>query len=72
MMSISLPIQRLVNLLEPASNILLNFSQVEAEDAVRSGDPNLVRKIDGQFAIVQKQDSLVRMARSIGRPMRYF
>ena len=72
MMSISLPIQRLVNLLEPTSNILLNFSQVEAEDAVRSGDPNLVRKIDGQFAIVQKQDSLVRMARSIGRPMRYF
>ena len=37
-----------------------------------SGDPERIRAIDGQFAIVQKRGNLVRMARSIGRPMRYF
>ncbi len=31
-----------------------------------------MRAIDGQFAIVHKQGQVVRMARSLGRPMRYF
>ena len=37
-----------------------------------NGDPEEVRKIDGSFAIVTKEGQQVRMARSIGRPMRYF
>ena len=37
-----------------------------------SGDPARIHAIQGQFAIVQKRGNLVRMARSIGRPMRYF
>ena len=66
------PVERLVNLVDPAANLLLNMTQAEAERAVASGDPEQVSRIDGQFAIVQKQGHLVRMARSIGRPMRYF
>ena len=66
------PIERVINLLDPAANVLLNMSQEEAEAAVASGDPELVNGINGQFAILQKQGHLVRMARSIGRPMRYF
>ena len=66
------PVERLVNLVDPAANVLLNMTQAEAELAVASGDPEQVRRIDGQFAIVEKQGHLVRMARSIGRPMRYF
>jgi asparagine synthase (glutamine-hydrolysing) len=31
-----------------------------------------VRAIDGVFALLQKRGKIVRMARSIGRPMRYF
>ena len=65
-------IERFVNLLDPSANVLLNMSQEEAEQRVASGDPGAVREIDGQFAIVQKQGNIVRMARSIGRPMRYF
>lgn len=65
-------VERLVNLMDPAGNTLLNMSLEEAEQAVASGDPDRVRKIDGCFAIIQKQGNLVRMARSIGRPMRYF
>jgi asparagine synthase (glutamine-hydrolysing) len=66
------PVKKLVNLLDPAANVLLGTSQQAAEAAVASGDAEEVRKIRGQFAIVQQVGHLVRMARSIGRPMRYF
>lgn len=65
-------VDRLVNLLDPSANLLLNMSLDEATRAVASGDPDQIRAIDGQFAIVAKHENLVRMARSIGRPMRYF
>jgi len=65
-------IERLVDLLDPAANVLLNMSLEGALARVGSGDPERVREIDGQFALIQKQGPLVRMARSIGRPMRYF
>jgi asparagine synthase (glutamine-hydrolysing) len=65
-------VERLVNLIDPAGNILLDTTQAEADAAVRSGNPTLVRKIRGQFAIVQQEGKTVRLARSLGRPMRYF
>lgn len=65
-------IERVVNLLDPTGNTLLDTTLGEAEAAVRSGSPALVRKIRGQFAILQQEGKTVRMARSIGRPMRYF
>jgi asparagine synthase (glutamine-hydrolysing) len=66
------PVKKLVNLLDPAANVLLGTSQRAADAAVASGDAQQVCKIEGQFAIVQQVGHLVRMARSIGRPMRYF
>jgi asparagine synthase (glutamine-hydrolysing) len=65
-------IERLVDLTNPDANIIFNMSVEEAIECVGSGDPARVRRIDGQFAIVHKRDRAVRMARSIGRPMRYF
>jgi asparagine synthase (glutamine-hydrolysing) len=65
-------IERLVDLVDPAANVLFNVTQAEAVARVASGDPAQVRDIDGQFAIVAKQGKIVRMARSIGRPLRYF
>ncbi len=44
----------------------------EAEERVLSGDPTMVAEIQGQFAICARDGRFVRMARSIGRPMRYF
>ena len=61
-----------VNLIEPEKNQIFNMSYEEAEEIVANGDPHEIRKIDGSFAIVTKRDQQVRMARSIGRPMRYF
>jgi asparagine synthase (glutamine-hydrolysing) len=65
-------IDRLVDLLDPRCDVILNMARDEAVRRVGSGDPALVRQIDGQFALVHKQGKIVRMARSIGRPMRYF
>ncbi len=65
-------VERLVNLLDPTANLIFNMSQAEAEACVASGDPAQVRRIDGQFALVAKVGHRVRLARSIGRPLRYF
>lgn len=65
-------INRVVNLLNPNHNVLLNMSFDEACQRVRSGNVQAVREIDGQFAIMTSEGQDVHMARSIGRPMRYF
>ena len=65
-------VERLVNLMDPSANVLLNMSQEAAEAAVASGDVDRIGQIKGQFAILQKDGKTIRMARSIGRPMRYF
>lgn len=61
-----------VNLIDPDQNQIFNMSHEEAEKLVATGDPSEVRKIEGSFAIVTKVGEQVFMARSIGRPMRYF
>jgi len=65
-------VERLVDRMDPAGNVLLNMTFEEALEAVGSGDPQRVSQIDGQFAIIHQSGKTVRMARSIGRPMRYF
>ncbi|WP_419190085.1 asparagine synthase-related protein [Stieleria marina] len=58
--------------MDPAGNILLGTSFESACQAVRRGDSEAVGQIRGQFAICQQSGKTIRMARSIGRPMRYF
>tara|TARA_B100000945_G_scaffold321312_1_gene335179 strand:+ start:6334 stop:7665 length:1332 start_codon:yes stop_codon:yes gene_type:complete len=65
-------VERVVDLMDPAENVLLNMSYQQAAERVASGDARQVAEINGQFAIIQKRGNIVRMARSIGRPMRYF
>ncbi len=65
-------IERLINLVDPNGNVFLNMTPEEALAKVASGDPEQVRQIDGQFALIHKSGKIVRMARSIGRPLRYF
>ena len=65
-------LSRIENMLDPMGNILLNMDYAEAEKRVLSGDEKLVGGIDGQFAIMVASGKTVRMARSIGRPLRYF
>ena len=65
-------LDRLENLLDPTDNLIFNMSVEEAIERVGSGDAQQVRQIEGQFALLHKRGNIVRMARSIGRPMRYF
>ncbi len=41
-------VERLVDLLDPAANVLLNATPDELAAAVASGDPDRLRAIDGQ------------------------
>jgi asparagine synthase (glutamine-hydrolysing) len=65
-------IERVVDLLDPSTNRLLNMSVEDARQRVLSGDPQAVREIDGSFALIARNGKTVRLARSLDRPMRYF
>ena len=59
---------KVIDLTDPSKNVIYNMTYEEAAEAVRSGNAEAVRKIDGQFAIVSVEGKTIRMARSIGRP----
>jgi asparagine synthase (glutamine-hydrolysing) len=65
-------VSKVVDLTNPGKNVIYNMSHEEAVNAVRSGNTEAVREIDGQFSLVSVEGRTIRMARSIGRPIRYF
>ena len=65
-------VSNVVDLTSPEKNVIYNMTHEEAVSTLRSGDVDAVRKIDGQFCLVSVEGKTIRMARSIGRPMRYF
>jgi asparagine synthase (glutamine-hydrolysing) len=65
-------VERLVDLLDPEANQILNMSVSRAAEIVGSGDVGRIRGIDGHFALMHKSGQVIRMARSLGRPLRYF
>ena len=65
-------IGNVVDLTNPEKNVIYNMTHEEAVNILRSGDTEAVRKIDGQFCLVSVDGKTIRMARSIGRPVRYF
>jgi len=65
-------VNKVTDLTNPEKNVIYNMTHEEAVECVRSGDAEKVRKIDGQFSLVSVEGKTIRMARSIGRPMRYF
>jgi asparagine synthase (glutamine-hydrolysing) len=66
------PLNRVVDLLDPAMNRVLNMDVEAARARVASGQPAAVREIDGSFALLAVEGTTVRLARSLDRPMRYF
>ena len=65
-------VNNVVDLTSPEKNVIYNMTHEEAVNLVKSGDVEKVRKIDGQFSLVSVDGKTIRMARSIGRPIRYF
>lgn len=66
------PIERVVDLTDSSRNLIYNMTLEQARELVATGDVCNVRTIDGQFAIVAVKGKTVRLARSLGRPLRYF
>jgi len=65
-------VSNVVDLTNHDRNVIYNMSHDEAVNILKSGNAEAVRKIDGQFCLVSVEGKTIRMARSIGRPMRYF
>ncbi len=65
-------LHRVVDLTDPNKCRIHNMTVDAARERVASGDSESVRAIDGHFAIVARRDRTIRMARSLGIPMRYF
>jgi asparagine synthase (glutamine-hydrolysing) len=65
-------VNRVVDLTDPSKDIIYNMSRQEAVELVKSGNSDAVRKIDGQFALSAVSGKTIRLARSIGRPLRFF
>ncbi|OYW20230.1 MAG: asparagine synthase [Planctomycetales bacterium 12-60-4] len=65
-------LERLVDLTDPSANVFLNMTAEEALSRLASGRSDQVREIDGQFALVHRSGKIIRLARSLGRPLRYF
>ena len=65
-------VSKVVDLTNPEKNVIYNMTHEEAVNIVKSGDVEAVRKIDGQFSLISVEGKTIRMARSIGRPLRYF
>ncbi|NJN27294.1 MAG: asparagine synthetase B family protein [Cyclobacteriaceae bacterium] len=65
-------VARVIDLTHPEKNIIYNMSNEEAREVLKSGDPQAIRHIDGQFSLVSVEGKTIRLARSIGRPLRYF
>ena len=65
-------IRQVIDLTDPNRNTIFNMSVEDARDRVAAGDARRVREIDGHFALVAQRGHIVRMARSLPMPMRYF
>jgi asparagine synthase (glutamine-hydrolysing) len=68
----ALTADRVVDLTDPRRNLIYNMTPEEARRRAASGDPDAVRAIDGQFALVAANGQSVYLARSISRPLRFF
>ncbi|MCH9002372.1 MAG: asparagine synthase [Planctomycetes bacterium] len=66
------PLRQVFDLTDPGRNTIFNMSVDDARAIVAGGDPEKVRGIDGHFALVGRSGQIVRLARSLGVPMRYF
>ncbi len=65
-------VEQVVDLTDPGANRLLNLTVEEARERILHGPATAVRDIEGSFALVAKEGKIVRLARSLDRPLRYF
>jgi asparagine synthase (glutamine-hydrolysing) len=65
-------VERVVDLTEPQSNQIFGLTADAARQIILNSPAREVTKICGSFALVARNGKIVKMARSLDRPMRYF
>lgn len=65
-------VERLVDLVGPRAAALVGAPLEELTTAVQQGDVAALAETDGHFAVVARHGQTVRLARTIGLPLRYF
>jgi asparagine synthase (glutamine-hydrolysing) len=65
-------VERLVDLIDPEANRIHNFSMEQARELLLRGNGEAAKEIEGSFALVARVGKMVRLARSLDRPLRYF
>ncbi len=64
-------VERLVSLVETQTSALTGCTPDQINDAVRGCDVDALSRTDGHFAAVGRDGTTVRLARTIGIPLRY-
>jgi len=65
-------VARIVDLVPDDAQAIRGMSTEEARAILRSGEPEAVLAIEGSFALFARDGEVVRLARSLDRPLRYF
>src|SRR5689334_16721571 len=65
-------VDRLVDLSGVRTDAVTDASPADVAHAVARGDVEWLARTDGHFAAVGREGKTVRLARTIGRPLRYF
>jgi asparagine synthase (glutamine-hydrolysing) len=65
-------VERLIDLVGPRASVLSGASEGDLLAAVRRCDTLALRATDGHFAVTARDGRTVRLARTIGIPLRYF
>ena len=65
-------VDRLIDLTGFHASGLTGAGEADIVDAVRRGDTDRLAATDGHFAAVARDGKTVRLARTIGLPLRYF
>ncbi|WP_158944750.1 asparagine synthase-related protein [Granulicella sp. S190] len=71
-MSMNHYVERVVDLLDSSANDLFDLSTEQAQALLVQQPAEAMQHIDGSFALVGRAGKMVRMVRSLDRPMRYF
>ncbi len=66
------PVARVLDLVPPSSQQILNLSVDEARARILEAEPEGVLGIHGSFALIARDGERVCLARSLDRPLRYF
>ena len=67
-----LGVERLVDLVGPQQSALPSLTASQLTEAVRAGDVNALGRAPGHFAATARDGQTVRLARTVGAPLRYF